>query len=70
MHWYDEADSVNRKVHSAVFAVEVRDRQLWGDVYKRQGFICWQSEDTCLRTRMNKINGLEENTNDDSSGSQ
>ena len=30
MHWYDVADSIDRKVHSAVFTVESRDRKLWG----------------------------------------
>ena len=30
MYWYGKADSVDTKVHSAVFTVEERDRQLWG----------------------------------------
>ena len=41
-----------------------------GCPYPRHGFLCWGADGTCLRTRMNKINGLEENTNDDSSGSR
>ena len=41
-----------------------------GCPYPRHGFLCWSTDGTCLRTRMNKINGSEENTNDDSSGSR
>ena len=29
--------------------------------YPRHGFLCWGADGTCLRTRMNKINGSEEN---------
>ena len=30
-----------------------------GCPYPRHGFLCWGADGTCLRTRMNKINGLE-----------
>ena len=30
MNWYNDKDSVEQKVRSVVFAVEERDRQLWG----------------------------------------
>lgn len=38
--------------------------------YPSHGFICWKNEDSCLRTAMNKINGLEEHKNDISSSSE
>ena len=38
--------------------------------HARHGFLCWGADGICLRTRMNKINELEENINDDSSGSR
>ena len=41
-----------------------------GCPYPRHGIVCWHPDGTCLRTDMNKINGSEENKNDDSSGSQ
>ncbi len=41
-----------------------------GCPYPGHGFVCWQGEDTCLRTRMSEINGLEENEDDDSSGTE
>ena len=31
-----------------------------GCLYPRHGFLCWGADGTCLRTRMNKINGSEE----------
>ena len=47
-----------------------RSERCKGCPHARHGFICWHRDGTCLRTRMNKINGSEENKNDDSSGSQ
>ena len=31
-----------------------------GCPYPRHGIVCWHPDGTCLRTDMNKINGLEE----------
>ena len=40
-----------------------------GCPYPRHGIVCWHPDGTCLRTRMNKINGSEEK-NDVSSNSE
>ena len=34
------------------------------------GFICWQNEETCLRTRMNEINKKEDSDHDDQRSSE
>ena len=47
-----------------------RSERCKGCPHARHGFICWHREETCLRTRMNKLNRLEENENDTSSGAE